>query len=123
VKREEDRADEEEAGDGVIPAQVFAEIKGDEDAEDDQGDDFLNDFELDGREAVSADAVGRDLEAVLKESNRPTDEDNLPERLVAKAEVTVPGEGHEDVGDGEKDYSPHIVMLDARSVGPVTGIE
>jgi hypothetical protein len=42
---------------------------------------------------------------------------------VAKAQVTVPGKGHEDVGDGEKDYSPHIVMLYARSNGAVTGIE
>ncbi len=123
MKCEEDRADEEEAGDGVIPAQVLAEVKGDEDAEDDQGDDFLNDFELDGREAVCAYAVGRDLEAILKEGNGPTDENDLPERFMAKAEVTVPGEGHEDVGDGEKDYSPHTPMLDARSEEAVTGIE
>jgi hypothetical protein len=27
--------------------------------------------------------------------------------------VAVPGEGHEDVGDGEKDYCPHSFMLDA----------
>ena len=84
MKCEEDRTDEEEAGDGVIPAQVFAEVIGDEDAEDEQRDDFLNDFELDRREAVCADAIGRDLEAVLEEGNRPTDEDDLPERLMAK---------------------------------------
>jgi hypothetical protein len=42
---------------------------------------------------------------------------------VAKAEVTVPGKGHEDVGDGEKDYSTHIFMLDARNEEAVTGIE
>ena len=107
----------------MIPAQVLAEVEGDEDAEDDQGDDFLNDFELDGRKAVCAEAIGRDLEAVFKESNGPTDEDDLPERLLAKAEVAVPGKGHEDVGDGEKDYSTHIFMLDARSEEAVTGIE
>jgi len=123
VKGEEDRADEEARGDGVIPAQMLAEVEGDEDAEDDQGDDFLNDFELHGREAVCADAVGRDLEAVLEEGNRPTHEDDLPERLVAKAEVAVPGKGHEDVGDGEKDYGPHMSMLDARCKGRVMGLE
>ena len=107
----------------MIPAQVLAEVEGDEDAEDDQGDDFLNDFELDGRKAVCAEAIGGDLEAVLKEGNGPTDEDDLPERLVAEAEVSVPGKGHEDVGDGEKDYCDHISMLDAGGEGPVTGIE
>ena len=103
----------------MIPAQMLAEVEGDEDAEDDQGDDFLNHLELDGGEAVGAKAIGRDLEAVLKEGNRPTDEDDLPERLMAKAEVAVPGKGHEDVGNGEKDYSPHnwYVRCDLRSGG------
>ena len=40
---------------------------------------------------------------------------------MAKAEVPIPGKGHEDVGDGEKDYSPHILILDAYSVGPGDG--
>ena len=123
MEGEEDRAHQEEPGDGVIPAQMLAEVEGDKDAEDDQGDDFLNDLELDGREAVCSDAVGRNLEAVLEECNRPTDEDHLPERLVAKAEVTVPGKRHEDVGDGEKNYSPHMLMLDARRWGLVIGTE
>jgi hypothetical protein len=37
--------------------------------------------------------------------------------------VTVPGKRHEDVGDGEKDYSPHILMLDARCRGLVIETE
>ena len=101
MEGEEDGADEEACGDGVIPAQMLAEIEGGEDSEDDEGDDFLNDFELDGREAGSADAVGGDLEAVFKQRDSPTDEDDLPESLLAEAEVTVPGKSHEDVGDGE----------------------
>ena len=113
MEGEEDRADEEACGDGVIPAQMLAEVEGDEDAEDNQRNHFLNDLELHGREAVRAKAVGRDLEAILKEGNRPTHEDDLPERLVAKAEMTIPGKGHEDVGDGEKNYCPHDLILDA----------
>jgi hypothetical protein len=34
VKREEDRADQAERGDGVVPAQMLAEVERDEDAED-----------------------------------------------------------------------------------------
>jgi len=119
MEGEEDCADEEARGDGVVPAQVLAEIEGDEDAEDDERNHFLNDLELHGGEAVCADAIGRDLEAVFKQGNGPTDEDHFPERLMAKAEVTVPGEGHEDVGDDEKDYCPHISILDAFCRGAV----
>lgn len=110
VKGEEDCADEEEAGDGVVPAQVFAEVEGNEDAEDDQGDDFLNHLQLHGGETGGADAVGRDLEAVLEEGDGPTDKDHLPERLLAKAEVTVPGKSHENVGECEKNYCPHSLV-------------
>ena len=123
MEGEEDRADEEARGDGVVPAQVLAEVEGDEDAEDDERNHFLNDLELHGGEAVCADAIGWDLEAVFKQGNGPTDEDHFPERLMAKAEVTVPGKGHEDVGDGEKVYGPHMSMLDARCKGRVMGLE
>src|SRR5579859_5078048 len=119
MERKEDSADEEARGDSVIPAQMLAEIESNEDSEDNQRDHFLNDFELHGRESVCADAVGRDLEAIFKQSNGPADEDHFPERLVAKAEMTVPGKGHEDVGDGEKDYCNHDPILDAIRVGAV----
>ena len=119
MEGEEDRADEEACRDGVVPAQVLAEIEGDEDAEDDERNHFLNDLELHGGEAVCAKAIGRDLEAVLKEGNRPTDEDDFPKRLMAKAEMTVPGKGHEDIGDDEQDYCPHILILDAFCLGAV----
>jgi len=33
VEREEDGANQKARGDGVVPAQVLAEVKGDEDAE------------------------------------------------------------------------------------------
>jgi len=107
VEDEEDRSDEAEGGSCVVPAQVLTEVEGDKDAEDDQGDDFLNDFELDGREPICAEAVSRYLKAVLEEGNAPTDEDDLPEGFLAKAKMAVPGEGHEDVGEDEKNDCPH----------------
>ena len=69
VEHEEGSANEEESGDGVVPAQVLAEVEGDEDAEDDERDDFLDHFELHRQKRPCADAVGRDLEAVLEEGN------------------------------------------------------
>ena len=36
VEGEEGRADQEEPGDGVVPAQMLAEVEGDEDGEDDR---------------------------------------------------------------------------------------
>src|SRR5690606_26139586 len=44
-----------------------------------------------------------------EEGDAPAHEDHLPERLVAEAQVAVPGEGHEDVRDDEEEESPHDV--------------
>ena len=107
MKDEEGGGDQAEPGRGVIPAQVGAEVESGKDAEHDEGDDLLNDLELNGREAFGADAVGGHLEAVFKESNAPADDDDLPEGFVAELQVAIPGKGHEDVGDDEKDYCPH----------------
>ena len=82
MKREEGRGDQKSSGDGVIPAQVRAEIEGGEDTEDGERDDFLNHLELDGGEAAVADAVCGNLKAILKEGDTPADEDDLPKRLL-----------------------------------------
>ena len=108
MKDEERRRHQAHARGGVIPAQVLAEVESNEDAEDHQGDDLLHHFELDGREAVSAQAVSGNLEAVLKEGDAPTDEDDLPQRFMTEPQVAIPGEGHEDVGDDEQNNGPHI---------------
>jgi len=118
MKGEENRSYEEECGNGVVPAQMLAEVEGDKDSENYQRDDFLDHLQLHGAETVSAEAVGRHLEAVLEEGNAPTDEDDFPQRFVTEAQVSVPGKGHEDVGDGEKNDSPHV-KLDADGRGRV----
>jgi hypothetical protein len=110
MKGEEDLSYEEECGNGVVPVQMLAEVGGDKDAENYQRDDFLDHLQLHGAEAVSANAVGRHLEAVLEESNAPTDEDDLPQRFLTEAQVAVLGKGHEGVGDGEKNDGPHVKL-------------
>jgi hypothetical protein len=52
----------------VIPAQMLAEVEEGEDGEDHQGDDLLHHLELDGREALGADAVGRHLQQYSKKA-------------------------------------------------------
>jgi len=94
----------------MVPAQMLAEVESDEDTEDHQRDNLLDYLELDGREAIGAQAVGRHLKAVLKEGDGPTDQDDLPQRLVTEAEMAVPGEGHEDVGDDEQNDGPHDIL-------------
>jgi PLP dependent protein len=91
----------------MIPAQMLTEVEGNEDAEDDQRDDLLNYLELDRRKVSGADAVGRHLEAVFEQGDSPTDQDDLPKSFLAELQVAVPGEGHEDVGEDEKNDGPH----------------
>ena len=81
----------------MVPVQSFAEVVDGEDSEDSQGDDLLNDFKLGGREGSGTDAVGRNLQAVLEEGDAPADKDDFPERDIFVLEVSVPGDGHEDV--------------------------
>lgn len=97
MESEEGRADQKAPCDGMVPAQMGAEIVSGKYAEHREGDDLLNHFELHGREAAIADAVGWNLKTILKEGNRPTDDDDLPERLAFVLQMTVPCKGHEDV--------------------------
>jgi len=97
VEHEEGSADEAAEGHGVIPVEPFTEIVDGEDSEDAESDDLLDDFELGGRESAGADAVGGNLQAVFEEGDAPADEDNFPECDLFVLEVSVPGDGHEDV--------------------------
>jgi len=101
----------------MIPAQMLAKVEGHEDAEDRQRDNLLDHLELDRREVGCADAVGRYLKAVLEQCDAPTDEDDLPQRLVAESQVAVPGKGHEDVGEDEKNDGPHSQIVCRRTEG------
>ena len=62
----------------MVPAQVRAEIESGKYAEDRDGDDLLNHFELHGREATVAEAVGGNLETVLEEGDAPANENHFP---------------------------------------------
>ena len=87
----------------MVPGDALAEIHGGKNAENREGDDFLNGFQLGGGEVAEADAVGRNLKAVFEEGYAPAQEDGAYpcERMVAQ--VAVPCVGHEDVGADEQD--------------------
>lgn len=107
----------------VVPVQRFAlEEQGGEDGEDDERHYLLDDFELHQREGAAvageADAVGRNLAGILEEGDAPREEDDGKQGPMGgnlhllQLQVTVPGEGHEDVGDDEQENgveSFHIV--------------
>ena len=107
MEHEEGSSDEAAEGYGVVPVEPFAEVIDGEDSEDAQGDDLLDDFELGGREGGGTDAVGGDLQAVLKEGDAPADENDLPQRVLAIFQMSIPGNSHEDVGEDEKNDGPH----------------
>lgn len=92
----------------VVPLYFFPEIEDRENREDRQSDDFLNGLELRCAEFIGANAVRRDLEAILEKSDAPADQDNLPECGGAELQVAVPGEGHEDIRNGEQDDRSHV---------------
>ena len=97
MEHEEGSADEAAEGYGVVPVEPLSEVIDGEDSEDAEGDDFLDHLELGGREGGGADSVGWHLEAVLEEGDAPTGEDDFPECYLLVLEVSVPGDGHEDV--------------------------
>lgn len=95
----------------VVPPQGvrFHEDDG-EDREDQQGDDFLDHFELPDREGASqlgaADAVGRDLETVFEQGDPPAEQDDgqHPEALYFgfESDMPVPSQCHKGIGKDQQ---------------------
>lgn len=107
------RQHQEHEPDEVIEPEGFVfEEEQREDDEDDQGDHFLDHFQLNEGEGSSeflkTDPVSGNLEHILKQGNPPADEDDAeqPEVLtpghLLEAQVAVPREGHEGVGEDQE---------------------
>ena len=96
------------------------EDKKDDDGENRQGDDLLDDLELDEVERPAvlgiADAVGGDGEAILEECDSPREQDDQDERPARRYlhftqfQMPVPCECHEDVRADEHEYGPNTLM-------------
>ena len=105
---------EAEEGSDVVPVEGFAlETKGHDDGEYYQGDDFLQNLQLNQGEGAAvvqkADAIGGHLTHVFKQGDAPREEDDGYEGPVAtdtrflQLQVAVPGKGHKDVGQDKQE--------------------
>lgn len=96
----------------VIPPDGFFQVKNGKEGKDGERNNFLDGFELKaGKTLLFPDPVGRHLKTVFKKGNAPADKDDFPEGHVSEFQVTIPGEGHECVGDDEKDNGTHAANL------------
>ena len=73
------RREQEDESQEVIETQLLAEIEPGEGHENAQSDDFLDNLELVAAEMTVTDAVGRDLEAILGQSDAPARQDRDPQ--------------------------------------------
>ena len=81
----------------MVPSELRAEAEHGDVGDDAEGDDLLHDFELNRCEVLLPHAICGNLRAVFEKGDAPADEDDLPERILAVFQVTVPGDGHADV--------------------------
>ncbi len=85
----------------MVEGEAFLEIEHREAGEDEQRHHLLDRLQLrrgiDGR----PEPVGRHGEAILKEGDAPTGDDDEPQRLARELQVPIPGERHEDIGGDE----------------------
>jgi len=111
VKHKESSGHQAKPGGSVVPAHVAAEVESGENSKNRKRDNLLDHLELDRREAAVSKAVGRDLEAIFEEGDAPAEEDDLPKRLLSKFQMTVPGDGHKNIGEDEKHDGPHFQIV------------
>src|SRR5882757_8748733 len=76
MEHEERPSHQTAEGSKVIPVQLVAKIKRGEHPKHRQRDHLLNHLQLIRREGLRADPVGRYLQAVLKKSDAPTDQNH-----------------------------------------------
>ena len=86
----------------MIPGGHRLEIKKRKDHEDQQGDDFLDDLQLEGGVAVAAPAVGRHLQQIFKKRDGPAYNDDQQQRFALVFQMSIPRAGHEKVGANEE---------------------
>lgn len=121
-EHKEHRQDKAHEGGDVVPVEGFSlEHEHYYDGEDREGDNFLNDFELEEVEraavGLEADAVCRDGEAVLKEGYSPGEQDDQNEWPaggdfhLTELEMAVPGKSHENVGKYQHQDCPKTLHL------------
>ena len=99
---EDDGSEDKEEGNDVVPAKGLAEIEIGKGDKYDQGDGLLDHLQLIAGELAVANAVRGNLEAIFAERDQPTHHDRFYQGCGPMFQVSVPGEGHEGVGDEQQ---------------------
>jgi hypothetical protein len=95
--------DDTKARGEMVPFEMLPEIEISEDAKNREGDNFLDDFELEGRINGVSPAISRHLETIFEEGDAPAHDNHQPERGAFIFQMAVPGDGHEHVGARKHD--------------------
>lgn len=98
AKDKERRGQQAAGGPDVVPIWFFLQIQPCEGDEDGQRDDFLKNLELSDVHDLMTDTVCGDLDQVFEQCDAPADQrGDQPWFLSQVLQVTVPGDGHEDI--------------------------
>jgi hypothetical protein len=102
----------------VVPMQLIAKIERTEHPKHRQSNDLLNHLQLVRRKRLRPHPVGRNLQAILKKSDAPTHQDDLPKRNLFVLQVSVPGKGHKDIRTNQQQDRTHALRFLSRGVNP-----
>ncbi len=106
-----DGGDHAQTGPEKVGFDFLFHIEDGEGHENQQGDDFLEDFQLADRHDLVSDPVGRHLEEIFKQGDTPTDQSSYhPGPAGQIPQVTVPREGHEDVAAAKQRYGNKVMI-------------
>src|ERR1700733_11137225 len=91
----------------VVPLQGLMKIQDGKDREYRQSNYFLNSLQLRHAKFVRAYAVGRHLKTIFRKRDQPAQDDDLQQRRAAILQMTIPGKGHKNVGEGQEQNGRH----------------
>jgi hypothetical protein len=103
--------DNQAKADHVIPAKFLFQIQDGKTGKNDKRNDFLNRFQLGGGKLSMPQTIGRNLKAILKKRDQPTDDHHQPQGTELEFQVPVPGERHKDIRNRQQQYRFHTRFI------------
>src|SRR5678815_409307 len=97
MEHKEDRQHDAAESRQVVPSKPFTQIRDRKNGEDGKTHHLLDCLELGGREPAVAESVGRHLEAIFRQGYQPARQDDPPQGHSPELEMSVPGDGHEEI--------------------------
>ncbi len=102
---------DESKTDQIVPFEFFFEIDDGEGRENHKSDDFLHGLELCCSKLTMTYSVCRDLETVFEKSDSPACQYDKEQGAAFELQMTIPCDGHEDIGSDEKKDGFHFDIL------------